>query len=104
MYAIVVSGGKQHRVAAGDLVRVEKLEGDVGAQISLEHVLFIGGEQFHLGTPRVPGASVQAEIVRQGRAKKVLIFYRLRRKRFRKLRGHRQPYTQLKITGITVNG
>lgn len=102
MYAVVVSGGKQHRVQAGDLLRVEKLEGEVGQSVTLDQVLLIGGETFKLGTPRVTGASVTAEIVRQARAKKVLVWHRKRRKRFRKLRGHRQPYTQLKITGITV--
>jgi large subunit ribosomal protein L21 len=102
MYAVVVSGGKQHRVQAGDLVRVEKIEGEVGQSITLEQVLLIGGETFKLGTPRVAGAQVTAEIVRQARAKKILVWHRKRRKRFRKLRGHRQPYTQLKITGITV--
>ncbi len=102
MYAVVVSGGKQHRVQAGDLLRVEKLEGEVGQSITLDQVLLIGGETFKLGTPRVAGAAVTAEIVRQARAKKVLVWHRKRRKRFRKLRGHRQPYTQLKITGITV--
>lgn len=102
MYAVVVSGGKQHRVQAGDLLRVEKLEGEVGSSVTLDQVLLIGGETFKLGTPRVSGASVTAEIVRQARAKKVLVWHRKRRKRFRKLRGHRQPYTQLKITGIKV--
>jgi len=102
MYAVVVSGGKQHRVQAGDLLRVEKLEGEVGTTIKLDQVLLIGGENFKLGTPKVAGAAVSAEIVRQAKAKKVLVFHRIRRKRFRKLRGHRQPYTQLKITGITV--
>ncbi|MFO0727098.1 MAG: 50S ribosomal protein L21 [Myxococcota bacterium] len=102
MYAVVVSGGKQHRVQTGDLLRVEKIEGDVGQKVTLDEVLLVGGETFKLGTPRVDGAAVQAEIVRQGRAKKILVFHRIRKKRFRKLRGHRQPYTQLKITGITV--
>ena len=68
MYAVVVSGGKQHRVQAGDLVRVEKIEGEVGQSITLEQVLLIGGETFKLGTPRVAGAQVTAEIVRQARA------------------------------------
>lgn len=102
MYAVVVSGGKQHRVQAGDLLRVEKLEGDVGSTVTLDQVLLIGGETFKLGNPRVAGAAVSAQIVRQAKGKKVLVFHRIRRKRFRKLRGHRQPYTQLKITGITV--
>lgn len=102
MYAVVVTGGKQHRVREGDLLRVEKLEGDVGATVTFDQVLMIGGEQFKLGTPMIAGAKVSAEIVKQALGKKILIFHRKRRANFRKLRGHRQPYTQIKITGITV--
>ncbi len=101
MYAVVVSGGKQHRVRQGDLVRVEKIDGEVGAKVTLDRVLMIGGEGgAKIGTPLVAGAKVSAEIVRQGLAKKVLVFHKKRRKRFRKLRGHRQPFTHLKITAI----
>ncbi|MCC7384997.1 MAG: 50S ribosomal protein L21 [Deltaproteobacteria bacterium] len=102
MYAVIVSGGKQHRVRQGDLLRVEKINGDVGSKIALDQVLMVGGEKFKLGTPMVSGAKVTAEIVRQARAKKILVFHRIRKKNHKKLRGHRQPYTQLKITGITV--
>ena|SRR5687767_2639572 len=104
MYAVVMTGGKQHRVREGDLLRVEKIEGDVGSTIELDRVLLIGKEDGTLvGTPTVQGAMVRAEIVRQALAKKILIFHKKRRKRFRKLRGHRQPFTQLKITGIAVS-
>ena len=104
MYAVVVSGGKQHRVRPGDLIRVEKIDGDVGANISLDRVLMIGGEaEPKVGTPTVDGARVAAEIIKQGRGKKVLVFHRKRRKRYRKMRGHRQPFTHLRITGIEVD-
>lgn len=104
MYAVVVTGGKQHRVREGDLVRVEKIDGEIGASVTLDRVLMIGGEgDVKIGTPVVPGAQVSAEIVRQGLAKKILVFHKKRRKRYRKLRGHRQPFTHLKITGIVVS-
>jgi large subunit ribosomal protein L21 len=104
MYAVVVTGGKQHRVREGDLLLVEKIEGEVGAKVTLDRVLMIGGNgEIKIGTPIVAGAKVAAEIVRQGLAKKILVFHKKRRKRFRKLRGHRQPFTHLKITGITVS-
>ncbi len=101
MYAIVVTGGKQHRVREGDLLRVEKIDGDIGAKVALDRVLMIGKDDGPvIGTPTVSGAVVSAEIVRQGRAKKIIIFKKKRRKRFRKLNGHRQPFTHLKITAI----
>lgn len=104
MYAVVVTGGKQHCVREGDLVRVEKIDGEVGAAITLDRVLMVGKEDGALiGTPTVSGASVAAEIIRQGLAKKILVFHKKRRKRHRKLRGHRQPFTHLKITGISVS-
>jgi large subunit ribosomal protein L21 len=104
MYAVIVTGGKQHRVREGDLVRVEKIDGEIGAKVTLGRVLMIGGEGgSKIGTPTVDGAAVSAEIVRQGLAKKVLVFHKKRRKRFRKLRGHRQPFTHLKITKISVS-
>ena len=102
MYAVVSSGGKQHRVAEGDVVRVEKIGGDVGSNIELDQVLLIGGDAPQIGTPLVEGARVTAEIVQQGRGKKVMIFTRKRRKGFKRLRGHRQPFTHLKIKSIEV--
>lgn len=103
MYAVVKTGGKQHRVRAGDVLRIEKLEGEVGQKITLDQVLMVGGgEAVKLGTPMVPGAKVQAEIVDHGLAQKVIVFKRRRRKHHKKLRGHRQPYTDVRVTGIEV--
>ena len=100
MYAVIKTGGKQYRVQQGDRLRVEKLLGDVGSTVTLDEVLMIGGEKFVVGTPRVKGAKVPAEIVAQDRAKKVIIFKFRRRKNYRRKRGHRQPFTELKITGV----
>jgi large subunit ribosomal protein L21 len=103
MYAVVVTGGKQHRVREGDLLRVEKIDGEVGAVVSLDRVLMIGRDEgATIGTPMVTGAVVTAKIVRQGLAKKILVLKKKRRKRFRKMNGHRQPFTHLEITAIKV--
>jgi len=100
MYAVIKTGGKQYKVSEGDLLKVEKLEGSVGDAIELNEVLMVGGEEVKIGTPLLPGAKVKATIVEQGKDKKVLVFRSRRRKNFRKLNGHRQPLTRLKITGI----
>jgi len=100
MYAVIKTGGKQYKVSEGDLLKVEKLEGAVGDSIELGDVLMVGGEEVKIGTPLLPGAKVKATIVEQGKDKKVLVFKSRRRKNFRKLNGHRQPLTRLKITGI----
>lgn len=102
MYAVIRTGGKQYRVAAGDRIRVEKLPGDVGAEFSLEDVLMVGGDKVAVGTPNVAGASVKAKIVAQDRAKKVIVFKYRRRTGWRKKYGHRQPYTELEITGVSA--
>lgn len=102
MYAVVETGGKQHRVSEGDLVKVEKIEGEVGASISLDRVLLIAAEgETKVGRPMVEGAEITAEIVRQGRDRKVVVFKKKRRKNYRRRYGHRQPFTHLRITGIT---
>jgi large subunit ribosomal protein L21 len=100
MYAVIKTGGKQYKVSEGDLLKVEKLEGSVGDTIELDEVLMVGGEEVKIGTPLLPGAKVKARIVEQGKDKKILVFKMKRRKTFRKLNGHRQPITRLKITGI----
>jgi large subunit ribosomal protein L21 len=100
MYAVIKTGGKQYKVSEGDLVKVEKLEGAVGDSIELGEVLMVGGEEVAIGTPLLPGAKVKAQIVEQGKDKKVLVFRSKRRKGFRKTYGHRQTITRLKITGI----
>jgi large subunit ribosomal protein L21 len=103
MYAVVVAGGKQHRVREGELLKVEKIEGDIGSSLVLDRVLMIGGgDVAKIGTPVVSGAEVKAEIVRHGKDKKILVFKKRRRKNYRRLYGHRQPYTHLRITGIVV--
>jgi len=104
VYAIVISGGKQHRVQTGDLIKVEKLDGDVGSKITLDQVLLVGGEgETRIGQPTLDGARVEAEIVRHGRDRKVMVFKKKRRKNYRRLHGHRQPFTHLKVTGIEVS-
>jgi large subunit ribosomal protein L21 len=100
-YAVIRTGGKQYRVAQGDLVRIEKLAGEVGEKITLGDVLFIGGNgDVKIGLPLVENASVTGEIVSQTKAKKVLVFKKKRRKSYSRQRGHRQHQTTLRITGI----
>lgn len=101
MYAVVRSGGKQYRVAQGDVLRVERLAGEVGDKVTLGEVLFIGGNgEVKIGTPTVGNASVTAEIVDQGLAKKIIVFKKKRRKSYSRKRGHRQRLTTLKILEI----
>ena len=103
MYAVVVTGGKQYRVEQGSKVRVEKLSGEAGSTVTLDQVLMVGdGSDIKVGTPTVDGASVTAEIVGQGRGKKVEIIKFRRRKHHMKRQGHRQAYTEIKITGISA--
>lgn len=100
-YAVIRTGGKQYRVSEGDVVKVEKLDGDVGEKITLGDVLFIGGtDELKIGVPTVPNAKVLGEILSQSKAKKVLVFKKKRRKSYSRQRGHRQHQTTLKITGI----
>ena len=102
MYAVVATGGKQYRVSPGDRIEVEKLAGEVGQTIALDHVMMIGGEgqAVAIGTPRLDEAWVEAQIVAQKRGKKIIVFKHKRRKGYRRKQGHRQSLTALKITGI----
>lgn len=103
MYAVIRSGGKQYRVTEGDVVRVEKLSAQVGDKIDLDDVLLVGSSgDIKVGAPRVEGSSVQAEVVDQGRNRKIEVTKFKRRKNYRRHHGHRQSYTELKITGITA--
>ncbi len=102
MYAVIRTGGKQYRVAQGDTLRVEKLAGDVGASITFEEVLMVGGDKVDVGKPLVAGAKVVAQITAQDRAKKIIVFKMRRRKNYRRKNGHRQYYTEVKITGINA--
>jgi large subunit ribosomal protein L21 len=103
MYAIIRTGGKQYQVAAGDILRVEKLQGEVGDTIELSDVLLVAdGEDVKVGRPVVDGARVVAKIAEQGKEKKVLVFKKKKRKGYRVLRGHRQLFTALAIEEITA--
>ncbi len=102
MYAVIQTGGKQYRVAEGDTIRVEKVPGDVGAEVEFGEVLMVGGDQVVVGTPRVTSAKVTAKIVAQDKAKKIVVFKMKRRKGYRRKQGHRQPYTELTITNVTA--
>jgi len=101
MYAVIQTGGKQYRVAAGDRLRVEKLPVAEGAEIELDRVLlFADGDDIQIGQPFVPGRSVRATVRSHGRAKKVKIIKFRRRKHYMKRQGHRQWFTELEIVGI----
>jgi large subunit ribosomal protein L21 len=101
MYAVIESGGKQHRVVEGETLRLEKLEVATGETVSFDKVLMVGeGEKVQIGAPYVNGGTVTAEVVEHGRGDKVKIIKFNRRKHHRKQMGHRQWYTAVKITGI----
>jgi large subunit ribosomal protein L21 len=102
MYAVIKTGGKQYRVTEGQKLRVERLPGNPGDALSFDQVLMVGGDTPQIGRPLLSGASVSAEITGQDRAKKIIVFKLRRRKNYRRKQGHRQPYTELKITGIKV--
>ena len=103
MYAVIKTGGKQYMVTEGMNLKVEKLEGDAGAKLTLSEVLMVGGNGSpKIGEPLLSGASVAAEVVRQAKDKKVRVYKKKRRKGFEKRYGHRQPYTELKITKINA--
>ena len=102
MYAVIKTGGKQHRVMQGETLRVEKLEADVGAVVTFDQVLLLGeGDSISVGSPHVAGASVGATIKAHGRADKIRIIKFRRRKHHMKQMGHRQSYTEIEITGIS---
>jgi len=103
MYAVIKTGGKQYRVAAGEKIKVEQIPADVGAEITLDQVLMVGeGETVKIGTPVVAGASVTAKVIAHGRGPKINIFKMRRRKHYQKHQGHRQNYTEIEISGIAA--
>jgi large subunit ribosomal protein L21 len=103
MYAVIKTGGKQHRVSEGDVLKIEKLEGLKGDTIVFEEVLLVSKEdQTRVGTPIVEGAKVVGEIVNQGKGPKIIIFKKKRRKGFLKKTGHRQPLTEVRIKEISL--
>lgn len=103
MHAVIKTGGKQYRVQAGDEFDIEKLEVEKGDEVVFDEVLAVGdGEEIQLGTPRVEGATVKANVVVNGRGRKVMVFKKKKRKGYSVKRGHRQPYTRVKITEINA--
>lgn len=101
MYAIVETGGKQYRVSEGDVIAVEKLDAKTGDKITLEKILvFSDGDRMDIGNPYVEGVSIQTTVLENGKGKKVVVFKFKSKKNYRKKRGHRQPYTKLKIETI----
>ena len=102
MFAVLNTGGKQYKVSEGDLIKVEKLESDVGDKVTLSQVLMVGeGEDVEVGSPYVSNCEVTGEVVEQGKGAKIIVFKKKRRKGYRRKNGHRQRFTQLKITEIT---
>lgn len=103
MYAVIVSGGKQHRVREGELIKLEKIEVETGGTVEFDKVLLVAdGDDVKVGAPVVEGAKVSAEVITHGRHKKVNIIKFRRRKHHMKQMGHRQWYTEVKITGISA--
>jgi large subunit ribosomal protein L21 len=105
MFAVIKTGGKQYKVAAGDVIKVEKLPGEAGETITLDDVLAVGeGADMKIGAPTVDGAQVSAEILEQGRGDKIVIFKKKRRHNYRRKKGHRQDLTVLRITDVAASG
>lgn len=102
MYAVIQTGGKQYKVTEGDVIYVEKLDADVDSVVTLDKVLAVGGEELKVGSPLVEGASVEAKVLRQAKAKKVIVFKFKSKKGYRRKQGHRQPYTKLQIEKINA--
>ena len=103
MYAVVKTGGKQYKVAAGEKLKVEQIPADVGAEITLDQVLAVGaGDQLKVGAPLVSGAAVKATVISHGRHDKVHILKMRRRKHYQKRQGHSQNYTELRIDSIVA--
>ena len=103
MYAVIRSGNQQFRVNEGDTIQVEKINAEVGDEITIDQVLLLGGGDMVIGTPIVSGATVTARVAEQGRHPKIIVFKMKRRKNYRRKNGHRQPFTALEITGINYD-
>lgn len=103
MYAVIKTGGKQYRIAAGEKLKIEQIPAEIGQEITLDEVLSVGeGDQIKIGTPRVDSAVVKATVLAHGRHDKVKIFKMRRRKHYQKRQGHRQNYTEIRIESITA--
>jgi large subunit ribosomal protein L21 len=104
MFAVIKTGGKQYRVAAEDVIKIDKVKGEPGEIVEFGEVLVVGGDNLMLGAPTVAGALVAAEVLEQGRGPKVIAFKKRRRKNSRRKRGHRQEFTKVRITEILTDG
>ena len=101
MYAVIESGGKQHRVMKGEILQLEKLKAGAGDEVTFDRILLVGeGESVKIGTPYIEGGQVTAEVLKQSRGSKIKVVKFNRRKHFQKTQGHRQSFTEVKITGI----
>ena len=100
MYAVIDTGGKQYKVSEGDVLFIEKLDAAEGATVKFDKVLVVGGESTVIGAPVVAGASVEAEVLQQGKAKKIIVFKYKPKKGEKTKQGHRQPYTKVQIKKI----
>ncbi len=103
MYAVVKTGGKQYKVTKGEVIKVEKLQAEVGSEIDLPEVLMvINGDDITVGTPFIENAVVKAKVLEHGKDKKVIVFKKKRRKGYKKKRGHRQHFTTIEIQDVTI--
>ncbi|RGZ20024.1 50S ribosomal protein L21 [Agathobacter rectalis] len=100
MYAIIATGGKQYKVSEGDIITIEKLGVEAGEKVTFDQVLVVGGDDLKVGDPTVEGATVEASVVKEGRAKKVIVYKYKRKTGYHKKNGHRQAFTQVKIEKI----
>ncbi|MBR1635016.1 MAG: 50S ribosomal protein L21 [Lachnospiraceae bacterium] len=102
MYAIIATGGKQYKVSEGDVITIEKLPSEAGDTVTFDQVLAIGGDEFKAGDPTVAGATVEGSVLRNGRAKKVIVYRFKPKKGYHKKQGHRQSFTTVKISKINA--
>lgn len=101
MYAVIVTGGKQYKVSEGDTLFIEKLTAEEGEAVTFDQVLMVGdGDKVTVGAPAVEGATVEAKVLKNGKAKKIYVFKMKRKKNYRRKKGHRQPFTKIEITKI----
>ena len=100
MYAIIATGGKQYKVSEGDIITIEKLGVEAGEKVTFDQVLVVGGDDLKVGDPTVEGATVEASVVKEGRAKKFIVYKYKRKTGYHKKNGHRQAFTQVKIEKI----
>ena len=101
MYAIIKTGGKQYKVQAGDVLQIESVDQELGAEFTFDQILMIGGEKAHVGTPTVKNAKVTAVVTKQARTRKVIVFKKKRRQGYRKFGTHKQNFTEIFVKAIT---